>query len=171
MAIKVKLDCRAAWEKVKEHGYRYHIPIRAIKVYIPNGTHIDVYGRAMSLKKLAELLIEGTDHIPPRPFITDSAHVLNAELRKLMRDSCTIKKKNTRNPNYLGDVYIKLDKDVLCTKTVALIKNWLYGSYYSSTIPNAKKTVEHKGFNKPLVETGALVNSISAKVVLGKGKY
>ena len=171
MAIKIKLDCRKAYEKLKGTGYRFHVPMRAVKVYIPNGVHIDVYGRAMSLKRLATILTEGTAHIPPRPFITDAARVLNSELRQLMIDCSYIKKQNSRNPNYIADVYIAFDTERLCAESTALIKNWLFGGYYCAVVPNAPKTIQHKGFNLPLVETGQLVNSISAKAVFGKGKY
>lgn len=169
MATKIRLDCKKAYEKLKGTGYRFHVPMRAVKVYIPNGTHVDVYGRSMSLKKLATLLIEGTDNIPPRPFITDAGRVLNEDLRRLMRECSYIKKQNSRNPNYIADVYIGFDTDRLATEATALIKDWLFGGYYCSVVPNAPKTIQHKGFNLPLVETGQLVNSISAKVVFGKG--
>ena len=140
MAIEIKLDCRKAYEKLKGSGYRFHVPMRAVKVYIPNGVHIDAYGRSMSLTRLASILINGNAHIPPRPFGDDAGRVLNAELRQLMID---------------------------CSH----IKNWLFGGYYCAVVPNAPKTIQHKGFNLPLVETGQLVNSISAKAVFGKGKY
>lgn len=170
MAVKIRLDCRAAYEKLKDTGYRFHVPMKSVRVFIPNGTHIDIYGRSMSLKKLATILIDGTENIPPRPFISDAQRVLREELQQLMRDSSYIRKQNTRNPNYIADVYIGFDSEALCTKTTALIKNWLFGGYYCAVVPNAPKTIAHKGFNLPLVETGQLVNSISAKVVFGPGK-
>lgn len=170
MAIKIKLDCKAAFDKLNDTGYRFHVPMRAVKVYIPNGAHVDAYGRSMSLKRLATILIEGTSHIPPRPFITDAGRVLNSELRQLMRECSYIKKQNTRNPKYVADVYISFDSDRLCTEATTLIKNWLFGGYYCAVVPNAPSTIRHKGFNLPLVETGQLVNSISAKVVFGRGQ-
>lgn len=170
MAIKIKLDCRKAYEKLKDTGYRIHVPMRAVKVYIPNGVHIDVYGRSMSLKRLAAILTDGTADIPPRPFITDAARVLNSELRQLMIDCSSLKKQNSRNPNYVADIYVSFDTDRLCTEATALIKNWLFGGYYCAVVPNAPSTIRHKGFNLPLVDTGQLVNSISAKVVFGRGQ-
>lgn len=171
MAIEIKLDCRKAYEKLKGTGYRFHVPMRAVKVYIPKGVHIDAYGRSMSLTRLASILINGNAHIPPRPFGDDAGRVLNAELRQLMIDCSYIKKQNSRNPNYIADVYITFDTERLCAESTALIKNWLFGGYYCAVVPNAPKTIQHKGFNLPLVETGQLVNSISAKAVFGKGKY
>ena len=171
MAIEIKLDCRKAYEKLKGTGYRFHVPMRAVKVYIPNGAHIDAYGRSMSLTRLASILINGNAYIPPRPFGDDAGRVLNDELRQLMIDCSHIKKQNSHNPNYIADVYIDFDTERLCTEATALIKNWLFGGYYCAVVPNAPKTIQHKGFNLPLVETGQLVNSISAKVVFGRGKY
>lgn len=170
MAVKIRLDCRAAYEKLKGTGYRFHVPMKSVKVFIPNGTHIDIYGRSMSLKKLATILIDGTANIPARPFITDAQRVLHDDLQKLMRECSYIRKQNTRNPNYVADVYINFDSEALCTRTASLIKSWLFGGYYCAVVPNAEKTIQHKGFNLPLVETGQLVNSISAKVVFGPGK-
>ena len=86
-------------------------------------------------------------------------------------DCSHIKKQNSRNPNYIADVYIDFDTERLCAESTALIKNWLFGGYYCAVVPNAPKTIQHKGFNLPLVETGQLVNSISAKAVFGRGKY
>ena len=171
MAIEIKLDCRKAYEKLKGTGYRFHVPMRAVKVYIPNGVHIDAYGRSISLTRLASILINGNAHIPPRPFGDDAGRVLNAELRQLMIDCSHIKKQNSRNPNYIADVYIAFDTERLCAESTALIKNWLFGGYYCAVVPNAPKTIQHKGFNLPLVETGQLVNSISAKAVFGRGEY
>ena len=169
MAIEIKLDCRKAYEKLKGTGYRFHPSKQVIEVYIPSGTHIDAYGRSMSLTRLAAILINGNAHIPPRPFVADAGRVLNAELRQLMIDCSHIKKQNSRNPNYIADVYIGFDTERLCTESTALIKNWLFGGYYCAVVPNAPKTIQHKGFNLPLVETGQLVNSISAKVVFSRG--
>ena len=169
MAIKIKLNCRKAFERLRDTGYKFHVPLKTVILYIPNGTHIDVYGRSMSLQRLARILIEGTDTIPPRPFLTDASRVLHEQLQQLMRDCCVISKINTHNPFYLGDVYIKFDADRLATESCALVKNWLFGGYYCSVVPNAAKTIQHKGFNLPLVEKGDLVNSISAKVGFGIG--
>ena len=170
MAIEIKLDCKAAFSKLGGTGYRFHVPMRAVKVYIPSGAHVDAYGRSMSLTRLATILINGNAHIPPRPFGDDAGRVLNADLRQLMRECIYIKKQNSRNPNYVADVYISFDTDRLCAESTALIKNWLFGGYYCAVVPNAPSTIRHKGFNLPLVDTGQLVNSISAKVVFGRGQ-
>ena len=173
MAIKIRLDCKKAFEKLKDTGYRFHVPMRAVKIYIANDTHVDVNGRSISMRKLAALLIRGDPghNMPPRPFVTDAGRELNAQLRALIAECSYVRKRNTKNPNYVADIYIDFDADTLCTKATALIKNWIVGGYYCAVAPNAEKTIQNKGFNLPLVETGQLVNSISAKVVFGRGAY
>ena len=99
MAITIKLDCRKAYEKLKGTGYRFHVPMRAVKVYIPNGVHIDAYGRSMSLTRLASILINGNAHIPPRPFVDDAGRTLNTVLRQLMIECSHIKKQNNLTSN------------------------------------------------------------------------
>lgn len=173
MAVKIRLDCRKAYEKLKDTGYRFHIPAKSVKIYVPDGPHIDVYGRTIAMRTLVALLIRGNPahNMPPRPFITDAGRVLSDQLRTVMINCSYIKKQNNKNPNYVADVYIDFDADALCTQATALIKDWISGGYYCAVAPNAPKTVRNKGFNLPLVDTGQLVNSISAKVVYGKGAY
>ena len=72
---------------------------------------------------------------------------------------------NTTNPFDLGEIYADFSSDELAMKVTALVKQWLFdGSYYQATAPNKPKTIRNKGSDVPLVHTGQLVNSITAKI-------
>ena len=162
--MKIWLNCRKAYERLKG-GYRFHITKKLVKVYFPNGVHIDVYGRSLSMSTLISILCNGNAHIPARPFMTDVPTILKSTFLRVLQNSVYTTLRNSRNPNDLGDCYIDFDGEKVALEVKSLIKQWLFdGSYYQAKVPNAPKTIRNKGSDVPLVHTGALVNSLTAKV-------
>lgn len=162
--MKITLNCSKAYERLKG-SYSIHITKKLVKVYFPNGTHVNVYGKSLSMSTLITILCDGNAHIPPRPFMTDTPRLLKQDFLRILRDHVTFILRNARNANNLGEVYIDFDAEGVAMKVTALIKQWLFdGSYYRARVPNAPKTIRNKGSDVPLVETGTLVNSLSAKI-------
>jgi hypothetical protein len=44
---------------------------------------------------------------------------------------------------------------------VAAIRRFVLGDFYRSTVPNSQTTIDAKKSDKPLIDTGQLVNSIT----------
>ncbi len=168
MAVTIELNCARAFAKLSD-SYKRKLTNKKVVVYIPNGTHIDVYGRSMPISMLVYILVHGTSdgYIPPRPFTTDAGLRLKQELLQLLKQNVKIQLRDASNPNSLGQVFIDFSSEEVAKQAVIMIKQWLFdGSYYQATCPNASKTISNKGSDVPLVHTGQLVNSITAKVAM-----
>lgn len=162
--MKIWLNCRKAYERLKG-GYKIHVASKRVKIYYPNGMHVNVYGKSLSMSTLINILCNGTDRIPARPFLTDAPRLLKHEFYKILREHTDVILRNTQNINDLGEIYASFDSEAVASKITARIKQWLFdGSYYQAVAPNAPKTIRNKGSDVPLVHTGALVNSLTAKV-------
>lgn len=162
--MNIRLNCRKAYERLKG-GFKIRAASKRVKIYFPNGTHVNVYGKSLSMATLVTILCNGNEHIPPRPFLTDAPRQLRHEFIRILKDHTDVMLRNARNANDLGEIYMHFDADDVAMKVTALIKQWLFdGSYYRARVPNAPKTIRNKGSDVPLVETGTLVNSLSAKI-------
>ena len=161
--MKVVLNCRKAWERLKG-GYKIRVASKHVKIYIPNGTHTNANGKSMSLGELVYILCNGTGKIPPRNFLVDVPRHLRHEVFLMLKEHTDIILRNTTNVNDLGEVYANFDSEELSLKVTAMVKQCIVDGFYASSVPNAPRTVKNKGFNLPLVHTGALVNSITAKI-------
>ena len=165
MAINIKLSCTRAWYKLKG-GFILRVASKKVVLFFPNTAHIDAYGRSIALSKLVRILVNGNGHIPPRPFTRDAGIQLRHEILAILKEHTEVKLKNTTDPNSLGQIYADFTDEAVTLKVTALVKRWLFdGSYYQATCPNAPKTIINKGSDVPLVDSGDLVNSITAKVI------
>lgn len=162
--MKITLNCRKVYERLKGK-YIVNISTKKVKVYIPNGNHIDVYGRSMSITQLMYILCTGRPNMKPRNFPVDAPNALKEKIIQLLKEYVKIYLRNTQNPYYLGELVIDYEADKVALKATTLIKQWLFdGSYYQATAPNKPKTIRNKGSDVPLVHTGRLVNSITHKI-------
>jgi hypothetical protein len=167
MAVNIKLSCARAWHKLKG-GFILKTASKKVVLFFPNTAHIDAYGRSMELSKLVRILVNGSSdgHVPPRPFTRDAGIQLRHEVYAILRAYTNAKLKNTNDPANLGQIYTDFSDEEVSVRVTALVKQWLFdGSYYQATCPNAIKTIQNKGSDVPLVDSGALVNSITAKVI------
>lgn len=166
--MDIKFNCAKAFARVKG-SFTLRVASKKVVLFIPNGAHIDAYGRSMSLTQLASILVNGTSdgHVPPRPFTEDAPRQLRHEVLALLKQYTSFKLKNATDINSLGQIYADFSDSELTERITVLVKQWLFdGSYYQATCPNAPKTISNKGSDVPLVDSGQLVNSITAKVVM-----
>lgn len=167
MAINIRLNCSRAWHKLRG-GFILRVASKKVVLFFPDTAHIDVYGRSMALSKLVHILVNGSSdgHVPPRPFTRDAGIQLRHEVYAILRQYTDVKLKNTKDPNSLGQIYADFTDEAITSQVTALVKRWLFdGSYYQATCPNSPRTIQNKGSDVPLVDSGALVNSITAKVI------
>lgn len=167
MAFKVKVDVKAAVDKLSGEGYRVRINKNKVRLYITDGSHINVDGSVMPLRDLVHILVHGNEstRMPPRPFTVDFILELRSQFKQILAHNVVFHKRNTKNANYVADVYVTFDEEAVCLQCAALMRYWLASGYYLSTAPNAPSTVARKGFNLPLVDSGQLVNAINAKII------
>lgn len=105
------------------------------KLTLPDGTEVDAY-------------------TPPRPFMRYAGLLFSADRRRI--------ENNIAKKLFSG----KIDADqalaqiglAMEAKIVDSIKN-------GDWVGNAKWTIDHKGFDKPLIETGHMWQTVSSKVV------
>ena len=163
--MKIILNCRKAYEKLKG-GFKIRTTSKRLKVYIPNGMHIDVYGRSMPMSVLIFILCNGRPDMVPRDFVNDAPRLLRTEVINLFKSAIIVQSRNTNNPNDLGEIYVDFSGELLEQQVVALVKQWIFdGSYYKATAPNKPSTIRNKGgADTPLVHTGMLANSITARI-------
>ena len=95
----------------------------------------------------------GWGNIPPRPFFRDTIKAQKKNWGVLARDAA---KAGYSVEKILGLVGLQMQNDIQHS-----IMTW-------TTPPNAPYTVAKKGFNKPLIDTSLLVDSIKSEVVEGK---
>lgn len=98
----------------------------------------------------------GTVNTPSRPFFRD-----------------TIERKSPRWGVALGNLLRKTNYDA--EKALALMGEGIKGQLVRAIVewsqpPNAPRTVERKGFNKPLIHTGLMQRSVDYQVVDGDGE-
>lgn len=163
--MRIILNCRKAYEKLKG-SFKIRTASKRLKVYIPNGTHINVYGRALPMSTLVFILCNGRPDMAPRDFVNDAPRQLRHELLQLLKDVTSVRLRNTDNPNDLGEIYADFSGEQIEQEVTAMVKNWIFdGSYYKATAPNKPKTIQNKGgADTPLVHTGMLANSITARI-------
>jgi hypothetical protein len=162
--MKIFLSCRKAYERLKGRFRIYTAPKRLV-IYIPSGVHVGAKGRTIDMDTLVDILCNGNEHIPKRDFKSDAQKQLRKDLIRLLKNKVKINKQNRNNSNDLGTVILDFESEELTAEVTSLVKQWLFsGVYYKRVAPNAPKTIQNKGSDVPLVETGMLVNSITAKI-------
>ena len=107
--------------------------------------------------ELAKTLSFGAYNIPPRPFIEDGLLSKKDDLKEEVETQLDkIKDGKRANWNKVG------------TKAVGAIQEFVRGGFYKSSVPNSPHTVEYKGSDTPLIDTGDLVNSLEYVVTQGE---
>ncbi|MCP1246182.1 hypothetical protein NKW54_09535 [Acetobacter cerevisiae] len=108
--------------------------------------------------------------IPPRPFLRQTVATRRTAWVRLLAQEL---KTSLRTPGRAGDTRHALQTLVqrLSTPTQALTTvgkamqtDITQTIHQTHTPPNAPATIRHKGFDKPLVETGTLQNSVTFQV-------
>ena len=163
--MRIILNCRKAYEKLKG-GFKIRIASKRLKVYIPEGTHINVDGHSLPMATLVFILCNGRPDMAPRDFINDAPKQLRHELIALLKSITTASLRDTDNPNDLGEIYSDFSGEAIEQQVTAMVKQWIFdGSYYKATAPNKPRTIQNKGgADTPLVHTGMLANSITARI-------
>lgn len=106
--------------------------------------------KPIDMAELAKALHFGTATIPARPFLEDGVRSKQKELTEAMAGEVQkLKEGGQANWNKIG------------TMAVGGIVDLISSDYYKTRIPNSKKTIDYKGSDKPLVDTGELKNSIT----------
>lgn len=162
--MKIFLNCRKAYEKLKG-VFKIYVSSKRLQVVVPSYTHVNRYGRTISSDDLVAILCGGTDTIPARNFIRDANKRLRRDVYALLKEHAKITVLNTDNPNDLGVINVDFDTEEVALKVTTLVKDWiLYSGYYQTVAPNSPKTITNKGSDIPLVDTGMLLNSITARI-------
>lgn len=167
MAIHVKLNCSKAWHKLKG-GFILRVTSKKVVIFFPETSHTNRSGKSIALRELVQILVNGSSdgHIPPRPFTREAGIQLRHEIYRILRDYTNVKLKDAKDVNSLGKIYADFTDEEITTQVTALVKRWLFdGSYYQATVPNAPRTIANKGSDVPLVDSGDMVNSLTAKVI------
>lgn len=108
--------------------------------------------------------------IPPRPFLRQTVATHRSAWVRLLAQEL---KTSLRTPNRAGDAQHALQtlvqrlstpKQALTTVGKAMQTDITQTIHQTHTPPNAPATIRHKGFDKPLVETGTLQNSVTFQV-------
>lgn len=105
---------------------------------------------------LAKELHYGTAVIPARPFldqgIASKKDELSREYQKQLQNLHEGKGANWQK---------------VATKAVGAVQEFVRGDYYRQNVPNSPKTVEYKESDKPLIDGGDLIGSLTF-VINGK---
>lgn len=120
-----------------------------------------VGGRSVS--EIAETLSFGTDDIPARPFLEEGI----ASKQEVIQDSI-----ESYYKSLIGNEPIEQKLANIGAQAVGAIQEFVRGDHYQSTIPNAPSTIARKSkknglSDKPLIDTGQMINSVTY-VVNGK---
>ncbi len=127
--------------------------------YVNSGIHS---GAGIPYASLAALLEWGNDKIPARPAFRDTIERLKAQRKGfeffvgpvlgqyITSNTSSPKRVYDEAGSYLSDIY----------KTT--MEDWFI--HGSKNRRNAQLTIELKGFNKPYVETGELVNHVDYRI-------
>ena len=125
------------------------------------------------IAELAKKLSFGDSKIPARPFLEEGMNegidqiktAIGQHLKGLM-DAPKTGSMSGFNAAISSDRRKKgLNK--IGAIAVGAIKKFVYGDYYRENVPNAEMTIELKGSDKPLIDTGQMINSLTY-VVNGK---
>ena len=97
---------------------------------------------------LAKMLHYGTENIPARPFLEEALKQNTGKLRKAIKDEVEkIKDGKKANWNKIG------------TMARGAVIDLISSDYFKQRVPNSKKTIEHKGSDRPLIDSGAMKES------------
>ena len=114
----------------------------------------------MRTAELAKMLSEGNAkaRIPPRPFLDDTIEMNWQRIDDAIQE---VLKKNLKK----GNRSITTELNSVADMIVEMVKETVISGYYKTISPNALYTIQKKGSDTPLVDTGLLINSLSKKVI------
>lgn len=125
---------------------------------------------------IARKLSYGTSNIPARPFLEEGINAVQPELTqaigehfKAIVDAKDFTTQSQRDPKGLKKIAVI---------AVGGVKSLVYGEHYKNTVPNAWSTIYQKSkknkkgeitglSDKPLIDTGQMINSVTY-VINGK---
>jgi len=129
-----------------------------IRVKVRDGVHISPRtGESMPMSEVAKLQHFGGEGIPARPFLEDAVREQWGEISKAIKSSMILRFKGLS----ASAQYEFAANDV----TYFVRRFLLDGTYYRAVVPNSPTTIENKGGDTPLLDTGQLINSIEAEYV------
>lgn len=105
---------------------------------------------SLETAELARTLSYGGAGIPPRPFLIEGLEEKKEEIKKELKKQAGRAHDGLR-PNW----------DHVGTMAVGAIQEFVRGDYYRSHVPNSQKTIDYKGSDKPLIDGGDLINSLT----------
>lgn len=129
-----------------------------ISIGVRGGVHLSPRtGEAMSMTELADMLQFGGADTPPRPFIDDAMRERSEEIAEAVKSSMVLRFKGlTADVQY----------DFAANDVAYIVRKFVQdGDYYSKNVPNSPATIEAKGSEIPLIDTGQLVQHIEARYV------
>lgn len=107
-------------------------------------------GKAIGMAELVKIQHFGSATIPARPFIEEGILSKKKELKDAIKKSYKTKIKTGKDEN-----------EKIAQKGVDAIQRLVRGGYYKQKTPNAKSTIREKGSDKPLIDTGLMINSLT----------
>ena len=104
---------------------------------------------AIDTADLARDLHYGTMEIPARPFLDDGIRQNMGKLKAAMKEEVQkIKDGGKANWNKVGGM------------AVGAIEEFVRGDYYKQRVPNAKRTIDYKGSDHPLIDGANMIQSL-----------
>lgn len=104
---------------------------------------------AIDTAELAKMLHFGAADIPARPFLEDGIKQNLGKLKRAMQDEVKkVKEGGKANWNKVGGM------------AVGAIKEFVKSDYYKQRVPNAKRTIEYKGSDTPLIDGAHMIESL-----------
>ena len=100
--------------------------------------------------ELAKRLSYGDGNFPPRPFLEEGLAENAGRIKAAMKTELE-KVHNEQKPNW----------DIVGSLAAGAVKDFVYSDYYKTHVPNSQRTIEWKGSDKPLIDGGNLVQSIT----------
>ena len=110
----------------------------------------------------ADLALElhyGSARTPARPFLEDGINSQLGNIKKAFQAEAQ-KANNGGQPNW----------SKVGTMAVGAVQEFVRGDYYKENIPNSQTTIDYKGSDRPLIDSGDLLNSLTFVVQKGANK-
>lgn len=105
---------------------------------------------AIDTADLARMLHFGAKDIPSRPFMEDGIKQNLGKIKRSLQDEVKkIKDGGKANWNKVG------------TLAVGCITEFVRSDYYKQRVPNAKRTIEYKGSDTPLIDGANMIQSLT----------
>jgi hypothetical protein len=106
-------------------------------------------GKTVETSELAKELHYGSSRVPSRPFLEEG---IESEAEKIKNVIGGELKKETDGG--------KANWGKVGAVAVGAVQEFVRGDYYKNTVPNSPKTIERKGSDKPLIDSGNLISQI-----------